>query len=169
MAAKIKKGDTVVVLTGRDKGRTGEVIEVFPTETARSCAASTWSSATSARPGAGGRHHLQGSADPPVELAHRRSQDGKPTRVGFKILDDGRKVRVAKRSGDVIDGQGRKAQEEGAASAKGGREAASRGEKAEGGSKRAAGRRARGGARARRRRRTMSALQEALQRVIAPS
>ena len=50
MAAKIKKGDKVVVLTGRDKGRSGEVIEVRPPTAARSCAASIWSSATSARP-----------------------------------------------------------------------------------------------------------------------
>ena len=49
MAAKIKKGDTVIVIAGRDKGRSGEVIEVRRDETARSCAASTWSSATSAR------------------------------------------------------------------------------------------------------------------------
>ena len=42
MAAKIRKGDKVVVLTGRDKGRTGEVFEVRPTEGARWCAASTW-------------------------------------------------------------------------------------------------------------------------------
>ena len=61
MAAKIRKGDKVIVLTGRDKGRTGEVFEVRPT-------------------------------------------DGKATRVGFKVLDDGRKGRVAKRSGELIDG-----------------------------------------------------------------
>jgi large subunit ribosomal protein L24 len=42
MAAKIKKGDKVVVLTGRDKGKTGEVIEVVRPRSARSCAASTW-------------------------------------------------------------------------------------------------------------------------------
>ena len=53
----------------------------------------------------GGRHHLEGGADPPVEPAPMPiPKDGKPTRVGFKVLDDGRKVRFAKRSGDLIDG-----------------------------------------------------------------
>ena len=75
MAAKIRKGDKVIVLTGRDKGRTGEVIEVRPTRTARWCAASTWSSATRSRP-----QKQEGgiiSKESPIHLsnlAHRRSE-----------------------------------------------------------------------------------------------
>ena len=103
MAAKIKKGDKVVVLTGRDKGRTGEVIAgAAEGRAARSCAASTSSSATSAR-----RRRQEGgiiSKEAPIHLSNialADPKDGKPTRVGFKILDDGRKVRVAKRSGEL--------------------------------------------------------------------
>jgi large subunit ribosomal protein L24 len=104
MAAKIKKGDKVVVITGRDKGKSGEVLEVRPVE---------------------GRAVVRGVAQ--VKRHQRQTQnqqggiitkeaavnlsnlaiadpkDGKPTRVGFKVLADGRKVRVAKRSGEQID------------------------------------------------------------------
>jgi large subunit ribosomal protein L24 len=105
MAAKIRKGDRVVVLTGRDKGRTGEVIEVNP---------------TAARALVRGvnlvkRHQRQSpqqeggiiSKELPVHLSNLAvadPKDGKPTRVGFKIGQDGRKVRIAKRSGVEIDG-----------------------------------------------------------------
>ena len=51
-----------------------------------------------------GRHHRQGDADPHFQHRARRSDDGKPTRVGFRMIEDGRKVRFAKRSGDMIDG-----------------------------------------------------------------
>jgi large subunit ribosomal protein L24 len=104
MAAKIKKGDKVVVLTGRDKGRTGEVIEVRRRKTARWCAASTWSSATRSRPSQhpGGRHHLQGAPIHLSNVALADPKDGKPTRVGFKIQEDGKKVRFAKRSGEIV-------------------------------------------------------------------
>jgi large subunit ribosomal protein L24 len=105
MAAKIKKGDKVVVLAGRDKGRSGEVLRVIPKEeraivrgvnlvkrhqrqTASQEAGIVSKEATI---------HLS-------NLAFADPKDGKPTRVGFKFLDDGRKVRVAKRSGDLIDG-----------------------------------------------------------------
>ena len=102
MAAKIKKGDKVVVLTGRDKGKTGEVVQVLPKEARarprrepRSVTSQTASQeAASSRK----RRH------PPVEPGYADPKDGKPTRVGFKVLEDGRKVRFAKRSGDLIDG-----------------------------------------------------------------
>ena len=108
MAAKIKKGDTVIVIAGRDKGRTGEVIEM--------------------RPAAGRalvrgvnvvkRHQKQSasqeggiiSKEAPIHLSNialTDPKDGKPTRVGFKYVgkdDDRKKVRVAKRSGVEIDG-----------------------------------------------------------------
>ncbi|PIO99200.1 50S ribosomal subunit protein L24 [uncultured Pleomorphomonas sp.] len=105
MAAKIKKGDKVVVLAGKDKGKTGEVIEVRPSENRAVVRGVNIV-----------RHHQRQSAKSEggivakeaaldlSNLAVADPQDGKPTRVGFKLLDDGRKVRFAKRSGDVIDG-----------------------------------------------------------------
>jgi large subunit ribosomal protein L24 len=104
MAAKIKKGDKVVVLTGRDKGRTGEIVQVMPKE----------SRALVRGVNLVKRHQRQTmnqeggiiQKEAPVHLsnlAFADPKDGKPTRVGFKILDDGRKVRVAKRSGELID------------------------------------------------------------------
>ncbi len=104
MAAKIKKGDTVVVLTGRDVGRSGEVIQVMPKE---------------------GRALVRGvnlvkkhqkqtqnqeggiiSKEAAIQLSNLAfaDADGKATRVGFRILEDGRKVRFAKSTGDQIDG-----------------------------------------------------------------
>jgi len=105
MAAKIKKGDRVIVTTGRDKGRSGEVIEVRPTENralVRGVNLVRKHQKQTARDEGGivskeAAIHLS-------NLALADPKDGKPTRVGFKILEDGRKVRVAKRSGDQIDG-----------------------------------------------------------------
>ncbi|MFM9861113.1 50S ribosomal protein L24 [Pseudoxanthobacter sp. M-2] len=105
MAAKIKKGDRVIVTTGRDKGRSGEVIEVRPTENralVRGVNLVRKHQKQTARDEGGivskeAAIHLS-------NLALADPKDGKPTRVGFKVLEDGRKVRVAKRSGDQIDG-----------------------------------------------------------------
>ena len=105
MAAKIKKGDTVIMRTGRDKGRSGEVIEVRPSE----------SRALVRGINLVKRHQKQTAAqdggiiskEAPVHLSNLAladPKDGKPTRVGFSVLPDGRKVRVAKRSGVEIDG-----------------------------------------------------------------
>jgi large subunit ribosomal protein L24 len=105
MAAKIKKGDKVVVLAGRDKGKTGEVVRVMPKEERALVRGVNLVK----------RHQRQTanqeggiiSKEAPLHLsnlAYADPKDGKPTRVGFKILDDGRKVRFAKRSGDLIDG-----------------------------------------------------------------
>ena len=105
MAAKIKKGDKVVVLAGRDKGRKGEVTTVFPKE----------GKAVVSGVNLVKRHQKQTqtqeggivSKEAPIQLSNIAivdPKDGKATRVGFKILDDGRKVRVAKRSGELIDG-----------------------------------------------------------------
>ena len=105
MAAKIKKGDRVVVITGRDKGKTGEVRSVMPDESRAIVAGVNLV-----------RRHTRQTAqteggiltkEAPIHLSNLAIADpktGKPTRVGFKVLDDGRKVRVAKRSGDLIDG-----------------------------------------------------------------
>ncbi|KUO57178.1 MAG: 50S ribosomal protein L24 [Alphaproteobacteria bacterium] len=101
--AKIKKGDRVIVLTGRDKGKHGEVIEVRPKE----------SRALVRGVNMVRRHQKQTAKDEggiiskeaPIHvsnLAIEDPRDGKPTRVGIKILEDGTKVRIAKRSGEVI-------------------------------------------------------------------
>jgi len=104
MAAKIKKGDKVIVLTGRDKGRTGEVIEVRPAE-ARALVRGVNMVKRHQRQTQtqqGGIH----SKESPIELsniAHVDPKTGGPTRIGFRVLGDGRKVRYAKKSGEVID------------------------------------------------------------------
>ncbi|WP_407530545.1 50S ribosomal protein L24 [Methylobacterium oryzisoli] len=105
MAAKVKKGDTVIVLTGRDKGRSGEVIQVMPKENRALVRGVNLVK----------RHQRQTqnqeggiiSKEAAIDLSNlalRDPKDGQPTRVGFRILEDGRKVRFAKRSGDLIDG-----------------------------------------------------------------
>ena len=104
MAAKIRKGDKVIVLTGRDKGRTGEVFEVRPTE----------GRALVRGVNLVKRHQKQTQAqeggiiskESPIQLSNIAlvGKDGKPTRVGFKIQKDGTKVRIAKSSGAEIDG-----------------------------------------------------------------
>ena len=101
MAAKLKKGDTVVVLTGKDKGKTGEITAVFPKENKATvdgvniALRHTRQSQTS-----------QGGRVPknmPIDLSNLALMDanGKPTRVGFRMEGD-RKVRFAKTTGDVI-------------------------------------------------------------------
>jgi large subunit ribosomal protein L24 len=105
MAAKIRKGDKVVVLTGRDRGRTGEVIEVRPAEGRALVRGVNMVK----------RHQKQSaqqeggiiSKEAPIHLsniAFADPKDGKATRIGFKILADGKKIRIAKRSGAEIDG-----------------------------------------------------------------
>jgi large subunit ribosomal protein L24 len=105
MAAKIKKGDKVVVLTGRDRGRNGEVIRMFPEEQRALVRGINMVK----------RHQKQTAQSEGGIISREASihvsniaiadpKDGKATRVGFKILEDGRKVRFAKRSGDLIDG-----------------------------------------------------------------
>ena len=108
MAAKIKKGDKVIVLAGRDKGRSGEVIEVRPSE-ARALVRGVNMVKRHQRQDA---THEGGiiSKEAPIHLSNvalADPKDKKPTRVGFKIIgqgDDRKKVRVAKRSGAEIDG-----------------------------------------------------------------
>jgi large subunit ribosomal protein L24 len=105
MAAKIKKGDKVVVLAGRDKGRTGEVLNVNPTEE-RAIVRGVNLVKRHTRQTAqteGGIISKEATIDL-SNLAIADPKDGKASRVGFKVLDDGRKVRVAKRSGEMIDG-----------------------------------------------------------------
>ena len=103
MAAKIKKGDQVIVRTGRDKGKKGEVIQVMPRE----------SRALVRGVNVVRRHQRQSatqeggivSKEAPIHLSNlalEDPKDGKPTRVGFKMLADGTKVRFAKNSGETI-------------------------------------------------------------------
>jgi large subunit ribosomal protein L24 len=105
MAAKIKKGDKVVVLTGRDKGKTGEVVQVLPKED-RAVVRGVNVVKRHQRQTAGQEGGIisKEAAIHLSNLACADPKDGKPTRVGFKVLEDGRKVRFAKRSGDLIDG-----------------------------------------------------------------
>jgi large subunit ribosomal protein L24 len=105
MAARIRKGDKVIVIAGKDKGRTGEVLRVIPAE----------SRALVRGINVARRHQRQTpsqqggmvSKEMPIHLSNLAladPRDNKPTRVGFRIAPDGRKVRYAKLSGDVIDG-----------------------------------------------------------------
>jgi large subunit ribosomal protein L24 len=105
MAAKIRKGDKVVVLTGRDKGRTGEVIQVLR-EQDRALVRGVHIVKRHQRqtPTQDGGIISKESSVHLSNLALADPKDGKPSRVGFKILPDGRKMRVAKRSGVEIDG-----------------------------------------------------------------
>ena len=101
---KIKKGDHVVVVTGKDKGKHGEVLKMLPDE-----------NRALVKGVAMIRRHQKQTATQDggiiskeaaihiSNLALEDPKDGKPTRVGYKFLKDGRKVRFAKRSGEVID------------------------------------------------------------------
>ena len=104
MASKIKKGDKVVVLTGRDKGKVGEVLVSYPSRNRALVQGVNMVK----------RHQSQSGTNPGgiVEketsihisnLSHIDPKDNKPTRVGFKVLENGRKVRFASRSGEIID------------------------------------------------------------------
>jgi large subunit ribosomal protein L24 len=101
---KVKKGDQVIVLTGKDKGKHGEVLQVMPRDNR-----AVVQGVNIVR-----RHQKQSaqqeggivSKESPINisnLALEDPKDGKPTRVGFKKLEDGTKVRIAKRSGEVIN------------------------------------------------------------------
>ena len=105
MAAKIKKGDTVVVLAGRDKGKSGEVIKMILDKgrvLVRGVNVVKRHTRQTQQTEAGIISKELSIDVSNVAIADPK--DGKATRVGFKTTDDGRKVRVAKRSGDLIDG-----------------------------------------------------------------
>ena len=105
MAARIRKGDRVVVIAGKDKGRTGEVIRVLPSE----------ERAVVRGVNVARRHQRQTAREQGGIVAkempiHRSNiaiaapSDSKPTKVGFRVNNDGSKQRIAKRTGEVIDG-----------------------------------------------------------------
>ena len=102
---KIRKGDHVVVVTGKDKGKRGEVVKVMPEEN-RALVKGIAMIRRHQRQTAtqDGGIISKEAAIHVSNLAIEDPKDGKPTRVGFKFLKDGRKVRFAKRSGEVIDG-----------------------------------------------------------------
>jgi large subunit ribosomal protein L24 len=92
---KIRKGDKVVVLAGKDKGRSGEVLAVMPKETVRLSGSEHGQAPPAPDPDPGSRHHYQqGSCLHLSNLAIADPKDGKPTRVGFRIEGE-KKVRVA--------------------------------------------------------------------------
>jgi large subunit ribosomal protein L24 len=104
MAAKIKKGDRVVVLTGKDKGRQGQVLQVMPKDNRVLVSGVNMVK----------RHTKPSQGDPNGGIKNKEAslhisnvayldKSGEPTRVGFRI-DGDKKVRVAKKSGEVIDG-----------------------------------------------------------------
>ncbi len=104
IGARIKKGDRVIVISGRDKGRKGEVLKVMTKEDRALISGVNMVK----------RHQKQSARaqggivnkEAPVHLsniAHVDPKSGEPTRIGFRVLGDGRKVRFAKKSGEVID------------------------------------------------------------------
>ena len=105
MPAKIKKGDKVVVLTGRDKGKRGEVLRVFPTET-RALVQGVHLVKKHEKPQGMGKPGGIVTKEAPIHLSNISLIDpksDKPARVGFKTLEDGRLVRISRQSGEVLD------------------------------------------------------------------
>lgn len=101
---KIKKGDNVVVLAGRDKGKHGEVVKVFPADNRVIVqGVNTVRRHQKQTPGKEGGIISKEAPLHVSNIAIEDPKDGSPTRIGYRILDDGRKVRYAKRSGEVID------------------------------------------------------------------
>ena len=104
MAAKFKKGDTVIVMAGRDKGKTGEIMRVVPGQ-----------QRLYVRGVNVGKRHTRPTQNSPGGIVEKESgihisnvshidpKDDKPTRVGFKVIEGDRKVRFAKRSSQIID------------------------------------------------------------------
>ncbi|NHN83540.1 50S ribosomal protein L24 [Acetobacter musti] len=106
MAARIKKGDTVVVTTGSSKGTRGEVLSVNPTAN-KAVVRGVAIAKRHKKPTRMGEEGGIIAREAPVHLSNLALIDpksDKPTKVGFRVLDDGRKVRVAKATGEVIEG-----------------------------------------------------------------
>ncbi|MBT3915540.1 MAG: 50S ribosomal protein L24 [Rhodospirillaceae bacterium] len=101
---KVKKGDRVIVLAGKDKGKTGEILKMMP-EDQRAIVQGVNMVKRHTAPsqvGAGGIVEKESTIHI-SNLAHVDPKDSSATRVGYKTLEDGRKVRYAKRSGEVVD------------------------------------------------------------------
>jgi len=103
-SAKIKKGDRVIVLAGRDKGKQGEVLVVMPDE-GRALVRGVNMVRRHTKPSAQNAEGGIVSKEGPIHLSNlaiEDPKDGKATRVGFRVLQDGTKTRYAKRSGEMI-------------------------------------------------------------------
>ena len=104
MAAKIKKGDTVIVIAGRDKGKQGEVLKVLPTD-ARAVVAGVNQIKKHEKPSAAGNGGVV-TREASIHISNIAlvdPKDGRPTRVGFVVSAEGKKERVAKRSGEKFN------------------------------------------------------------------
>ena len=104
MTAKIKKGDTVIVLAGKDKGKKGDVLKMLRAENRAIVQGVNMAKrhVRASQTGPGGITEREASIHL-SNVAHVDPDDDKPTRVGIRTLEDGRKVRYAKRSSEVID------------------------------------------------------------------
>ena len=105
MAAKIKKGDRVQILAGRDKGKRGEVLAVMPKED-RALVQGVNVVKRHQKPQGLNRQGGIVEKEAPIHLSNLALIDprsDKPTRVGFRLLEDGKKVRIARASGEVLD------------------------------------------------------------------
>ena len=105
MAARIRKGDTVVVITGSDKGKRGEVLSVLPKD-GRAVVQGVNIAKKHTKPSATNQQGGIVSQEATIHLSNLAlvdPQTNKPTRVGFRVLEDGRKVRVTRPGGAVIE------------------------------------------------------------------
>jgi large subunit ribosomal protein L24 len=106
MAARIKKGDKVIVIAGAAKGRTGEVLQMFPKDN-RAVVQGIAIAKRHTKPKGMGQPGGIIEREAAVHVSNLALVDpgtGKATKIGFRILDDGRKIRVARKSGTAIDG-----------------------------------------------------------------
>lgn len=102
---KIKKGDNVMVMAGKDKGKTGKVMQVFPTE-GKLVVDGVNKTVKHAKTRKDGEKGQKIDFFGPINASNVMlidSKTGKPTRVGYKIMEDGRKVRMAKKSQETIE------------------------------------------------------------------
>jgi large subunit ribosomal protein L24 len=105
MAARIRKGDTVTVISGSDKGKRGEVLQVFPKDN-RAVVQGVNVAKRHMKPSGMGQPGGIVEREATIHLSNVQLIDpktDKPTRVAFRVLDDGRKVRVAKATGNVVE------------------------------------------------------------------
>jgi large subunit ribosomal protein L24 len=105
MAARIRKGDTVLVIAGSDRGKRGEVLRVHPKDD-RAVVQGVNVAKKHTKPRGMGQPGGIVSVEATIHLSNLKLIDpktDKPTRVGFRVLEDGRKVRVAKATGNVVE------------------------------------------------------------------
>ncbi len=106
MAARIRKGDQVRVITGSDRGKQGEVLSVLPSA-GRAVVRGVRIAKRHTKPRSAGEQGGIIEREASIDLSNLKLVDpksGKPTKVGFRVLDDGRKVRIAKATGQIIEG-----------------------------------------------------------------